>query len=94
MCLMQQSKSWTPSTHINLLLLKCISVGQHAKNLHSRFLAFPIKLIDKKPFFSFNDIATYRKAVTSSYLIMVPCGKSLFTELHFLMYDEQQHILK
>lgn len=30
----------------------------------------------------------------SSYLIVVPRGNSLFTELHFLMYDEQQRILK
>jgi len=30
----------------------------------------------------------------SSYLIVVPHDNSLFTELHFLMYEEQQHILK
>lgn len=91
MCLMQQSKFWTPSAHINLLILQYISVGQHAKNLHSRLLAFPIKLIDKK---SFNDIAIYCKAMMSSYLVVVSCGNSLFTELHVLMYDEQQHTLK
>lgn len=93
MWLMQQSKSWTPSARRNLLLLQYIPVSQHAKTLHTRFLAFPIKLIDKS-LFSFNDIAIYCKATMSSYLIVVPHDNSLFTELHFLMYEEQQHILK
>lgn len=30
----------------------------------------------------------------SPYLTAVPHDKSLFTELHFLMYEEQQHTLK
>lgn len=50
--------------------------------------------LQKKSLFSFNDIVIYCKAMKSSYLIVVPHDNSLFTKLHFLMYEEQQHILK
>lgn len=57
------------------------------------FWLFQLSL-QTKSLFSFNDIVIYCKAMMSSYLIVVPHDNPLFTELHFLMYEEQQHILK